>query len=269
MGRLIIIFLLSAFTSKGQDSILQLQPIKTITGLYQRFYVDNFGDIYLISNNSQIKKYTVKGDSVGVFNDNMRFGKLHSMDVSNPLKILLFYKEYNILIILDRFLGIRNMIDLKKQNLNQIAAACISYDGNIWLYDELNARIKKIDENGTVQLQSNDLRLSTVTAISPSFMYDANNKLYVYDSAIGCLLFDYYGSYQTNLNFKHLSNISLTNNELIGMDSLLNVHLYDIENYQSKKIKIQSLYIGNQIQKTADVYYILKTDGLHIYKSSN
>ncbi|MGZ5253643.1 MAG: hypothetical protein ACXWV4_04685, partial [Flavitalea sp.] len=62
-----------------------------ISGDIQDFYVDNLNNIYLVYNEGRLKKVSPKGDSLAVFNDVRKFGKLSSVDVSNPLKILLYY----------------------------------------------------------------------------------------------------------------------------------------------------------------------------------
>ncbi|MBD0332705.1 MAG: hypothetical protein ICV66_08615, partial [Chitinophagaceae bacterium] len=57
--------------------------------------VDNLGNLYVVTPTDQLKKFNSNGDSISVYNDVKRFGKLHSLDVSNPLKIILFYKDFS------------------------------------------------------------------------------------------------------------------------------------------------------------------------------
>ena len=51
-------------------------------GEYIDFTVDNLGNYYLLSKNNQLKKINAKGDSIGLFNDVRRYGKLFSIDAS-------------------------------------------------------------------------------------------------------------------------------------------------------------------------------------------
>src|SRR5437763_17186865 len=97
MGRLIFAFLLliSLHSFAAGDTTLQLQLTKTIPGSYSSFYTDNLQNIYLIAAQSnQIKKLDNNGDSVAVFNISTRYGKVYSMDVTNPMKILVYYKDF-------------------------------------------------------------------------------------------------------------------------------------------------------------------------------
>jgi len=40
---------------------------------------------------------------------------MSSIDVTNPLKILLYYKKFTTVVVLDRFLNIRNTINFRKK----------------------------------------------------------------------------------------------------------------------------------------------------------
>ena len=131
-----ILFLISAFTSSAQQSAFT--QVKSIEGEFIDFTVDNLGNYFLLSKNNQLKKLNAQGDSTGIFNDVRRYGKLYSIDATNPLKVLLYYKNFSTVVVLDRFLNMINTIDLRKQNIFQVKAVAQSSDNNIWLYDEQN-----------------------------------------------------------------------------------------------------------------------------------
>ena len=82
------------------DTIFRIQ--KTYPGDVTDFSIDNLGNIFILYQNGQLKKLNPAGDSLAVFNDVRRYGKLFSIDVTNPLKILLYYKDFSTIVILDR-----------------------------------------------------------------------------------------------------------------------------------------------------------------------
>ena len=110
------------------------------------FTVDNLDNIYILNSRNQIKKFNANGDSVAVYNDVKKFGQATLIDVSNPLKILLYYRDFATVVMLDRFLNAVNSIDLRKQNIFQAKAIGQSYDNKIWVYDEMENKLKKVDE---------------------------------------------------------------------------------------------------------------------------
>src|SRR5215204_7381101 len=123
------------FTANAQTDTLFV-PFKKIKGDIAAFTADNFDNIYLLNSYDQLKKIAANGDSVAVFNNVRRYGKVAQIDVSNPLRVLLFYKDFATVVVLDRLLSNRSTIDLRKQDIFQVEAVCLSYDNKIWLYDE-------------------------------------------------------------------------------------------------------------------------------------
>lgn len=79
---------------------------------------------------------------------------LHDSYVNNPLKILVYYKNYTSVVVLDRFLTQRNSINFRKQSIFSVKAIATSYDNNIWIFDEQDYKLKKIDETGKLLLES-------------------------------------------------------------------------------------------------------------------
>lgn len=220
MGRIIFLILILstffAFTTQANDSTLQLQLIKSIAGSYKNFEVDNLGNVYLISKNNQVKKMSPTLDSMGVYNDTRRLGNITAIDVTNPLKILVFYKDFSTIIVLDRFLNMVNAIDLRAENLLQVSCIASSYDNNIWLFDELENQVKKIDEFGKVILKFTDLRLLFEKTFLPNKMIDNDGKLYLHDTENGLLTFNYYGAFYNNYSIVGLSDISILEGKLNG-----------------------------------------------------
>ena len=137
--------------------------------------------MYLLYQNGQLKKLRPNGDSLAVFNNVRRFGRLYAVDVSNPLKVLLHFKDFNTVVILDRLLNERAVLDLRRSNLLQVKAIGQSYDNNIWVYDELDAKLKKIGDDGRLIDQSNDFRQIFDSTPSPSVIIDQDKLVYMYD----------------------------------------------------------------------------------------
>ncbi len=248
------------------DTTLQLQIIKTLPGSFSNFYTDNLQNIYLISSNTnQIKKLNNNGDSVAVFNNVVRYGKIYSLDVTNPLKVLVYYKDFATLAILDRFLATRTTVDLRKLNITQVKAVAQSYDSNIWLYDEGEGKIKKIDENCNILLESSDLRLVFDDSLNPQKIIDNNGQLYLYDNRLGWLIFDYYAAFKKRLPFDHWQDVSADDNILFGRDE---THFFYTFQKDIDFHSVQSNLSFPDVIKTErqqSKMYVLTKDGLCIY----
>ena len=260
-----MIFLLSGICLNAQDTSFHINLQKSIKGNFTNFSVDEAGNIYLVINESQLKKIDRNGDSIAVFNNVKKSGNIHSVDVTNPLKILVYYKTTSTIVILDRLLSVRQVIDLRKSNIQQVKAIKLSYDNNIWLFDELESKIKKLDENGKVLFQSADLR--NVFAEAPSFrsIFDNSGSLYLYDPKKGWFLFDYYGAFKKKQAFINWQDEQVINNQLAGRDDK---YFFSAESgsfdYKRKKYSMPANLI-QKIQHTSKHTYILFHDRLEIY----
>lgn len=196
---LIWLFFLSTGIIIGQGTFSKIQ---TVPGNWHDFEADNLGNLYLMKEDMQIKKLNAALDSVGVFNEVRNYGTLFAMDASNPLRLILWYKDFGTLVLLDRFLNRRTIIDLRKTGILQCNAIAQSYDNNIWIYDDLDSKLKKIDEEGTVLLESADFRILFEDPPSPFRLEDFNKRLYAYDSTRGLVVMDYFGAYQQIFSYK-------------------------------------------------------------------
>ena len=123
---------------------------KTIPGNFVYLNVDVLDNIYVITNTGQLRKLNNKGDSLASYNDVKKYGTPSLIDVSNPLKILVYYKPYAIIVTLDRLLTFRSSINLRSKQLFRVSSIGSSYDNNIWIYDDAEIKIKKINDNGDV-----------------------------------------------------------------------------------------------------------------------
>ncbi len=246
------------------DSAFQF--IRSVKGNITYFNVDNLDNIYLIIDNNQLKKLDAKGDSVAVFNDVKKYGKPSYLDINNPLKLLLYYKNYSTVVVLDRLLAVRNSINFRKQNIFYVNNVTLSYDNNIWIFDEEDYKLKKIDEEGKVLQASTDWRMLFDTVPAPVKITDRNNFVYLYDPEKGFYIFDYYGAFKNRLAFLNWSNVEVNENTVYGFSNN-KLYSYQLKSLQLKEYKLPEFF-GKFISIRAmnGKVYLLNENGLDIYQ---
>jgi hypothetical protein len=241
-------------------------PFVKIKGDIIAFAADNFDNLYLLNSSDQIKKIDANGDSVAVFNNVRRYGKVAQIDVSNPLRVLLYYKDFSTVVILDRLLSIRTTIDFRKQDIFQVQAVCLSYDNQIWLYDEFEHKLKKIDENGKLLFATTDFRQLFGEAFSFTSISDQDGFLYLYDKNKGVYVFDYYGALKNIFSLTGYNNFRAVGKFITGTrnDSLMR---YYPANLLLQEVRLPEAFRKAQsILFTATKAYALKKDELDIYQ---
>jgi hypothetical protein len=219
----ILLLLISHTSIAQQDTALHL--LKTYNTDIANIAVDNLDNVYILSSTDQLKKFGANGDSLSVYNNVKKYGKLYSVDVTNPLKVLLLYKDFSTVVILDRLLAVRTAIDLRKRNILQISAIGLSYDNNIWLFDSYNNKLLKIDDEGNTLLETPDFRSLFNTSFLPNQIIDQNGSVDLYDSTKGLYIFDYYGTFKKKLPILNWKDLRVNNNLVYGIaNNAINVY---------------------------------------------
>ncbi|MDA3615347.1 hypothetical protein [Polluticaenibacter yanchengensis] len=237
MGRIKYIFISITLMFLSQFCLAQAEGVHAKLFFPKKdialFETDNLGNIYIVNKQQQLIKYSKDLDSLQVYNNVQRFGLLSSIDVSNPLKILLFYKDFSTVVILDRFLAERAAIDFRKIGIYSANAVSLAYDNQVWLYDELNNTIKKINDNNEVSIAFNDFRTLFETAPYPARIIDNNGLVYVYDPKTGILVMDYYGAYKFTLPIKNVQSLNIVNGKVLYIQNNM-LHFYSLSELQDK-----------------------------------
>ncbi len=229
------------------------------------FTVDNLGELYVINTDNQLKKYDGQGDSIGVFNQVTKYGKLSYVEAQNPWKAILFYKGFSTIVLLDKYLNVISSINLRKQDIYQVNAVTTSYDNNIWLYDEQDNKLKKIDDNGNNIFETQDFRLLFDSVPSPQKIIDSDGFVYLYDPEKGLYVFDYYGSFKNKLPFLHWTDITVIDKQIYGFDKE-HLYRYSPPFPDAKKYSLSpALQDNNSIKVSNHKIYVLKNQQLKIY----
>jgi hypothetical protein len=238
---------------------------KTISGDIADFTVDKLGNIYVLSKDNQLKKLSPNGDSLAVFNDVRRYGKIWTIDATNPLKLLVYYREFTMIIELDRFLNIINTIDLRKLDILQAKAVGLAYDNNVWVFDELDAKLKRIGDDGSLIDQTADFRQLFDSAPDPSVIRDQGGLVYLYDPAKGVYAFDHYGGLKTHITLPGWTDFDVIDKNLLGRDAQ-KFYKYQLGTLDMHESPIPLTYQGAiRITITPGSIYVLKKTGLEVY----
>ena len=260
-----LLCLCASVATHGQsDSSFQF--LKSIKGEFSWFNIDNLNNVYVLTNNSQLKKIDEKGDSVAVFNDVKRYGNPYSIDVTNPFKILLYYKNFSTVVILDRLMTVRNTINFRNQNIFSVQAIATSYDNNIWLFDEQDYKLKKIDETGKILQETTDWRSIFDSVPSPNRLIDRDNLVYVYDPEKGFYIFDYYTGFKNKLPFLSWGDVEVSGKNVYGFrDNTL--YSYELNSLVMKEYKLPPFFGNYQgIKAMNGKVYVNKGDRIDIYQ---
>ena len=238
---------------------------KTIHGDIVDFTIDNLDNIYILNSHNQLKKLNANGDSVAVFNEVKRYGKATLLDVSNPLKLLIYYRDFATIVVLDRYLNVVNTIDLRKQDIYQAKAIGQSYDNKAWVYDELENKLKKVDEDGKILLETPDFRQLFGEAPLPQKIFDQDKLVYLYDSMQAIFVFDYFGALKNKILISKWQNFKIAGKYIFGSNDGI-LHRYEISSFRLDEWKMpEEIRLSRAFNFSTTRLYALKKDRLEIY----
>ncbi len=263
---LFFLFLFSASANAQTSDSVKLQLVKEHKLIATDFNVDAIGNLYIVTINNQLKKIKDNGDSVAVYNLSKRYGKLNVIDASYPLKLMLYFKDFSTIITTDRLLQVTNTIDLRKFNIYQVQALASSYDGQFWFYDEQEAKLKKINNQGKVTQQTVDLRQVLKELPTPQKIIENDNLLYVYDKQLGVFVFDYYGALKNTIPLINYNNVFIYNQVIYAVQQG-KMTKYNIKTKFLEQITLPKMPTVSKVIVAAGNIYFLHKAGILVYKN--
>lgn len=225
--------------------------------------VDNFGNFYTLSKN-KILKFGSDGKYLYPYEE-FRYGKVGMLDITNPMKLMVFYPDFQTIVWLDKFLSPLGSYSFFTMGYQNITAIGSSIDGRIWFYDNVEFKLKKIDEGGNVFRESQPLNVILEQAPNPNFLIERDNQVYVNDPEIGILVFDYFGSYNKIIPIKGLTRFQVVQQQIVYQDNY-KLQSYNPVTFELKEVSLPDTTGLREAVLEKESLGILRTDKVEFYK---
>ena len=217
--------------------------------------VDNFGTSYYIKDDVFHKK---TNDNIITYN-NLQLGTLHSANAFNSLKINLFYKDFNTVIILDNRLAEIFKIDFNSNSTyKNISHVSVGHDNTIWIFNQDLQRLELFD------YKTRTTRAQTVPVQSGILDLKSNYNLCWLLTENYLYTYNYFGSLikkTPNLGYTEL--IESNENIILKKEN----SLYYLKKNNDNVIPITTLnLLVNQFFVTNETLYIYNDKILHQYQ---
>src|SRR5690349_5056852 len=124
----VVVLLLLALCSAASFSLISSYETKTSV-----ITVDSFSNFYTFADN-KLLKFSPDGAFLYPYEER-RYGKIGMVDVTNPMKIVVFYPDFMTAVTLDKYLSpltTYNFFELGYQNISAVGS---SIDAQLWFYD--------------------------------------------------------------------------------------------------------------------------------------
>jgi hypothetical protein len=141
---LFLLFIACSFSMVfSQNQKIDATSVSHFTKDFDTFLgYDSFGFSYQIKNNVFSK---FKGNEVFEYK-NVSLGKISKVDLQNPLKLVLFYEDFNSVVLLDNQLNKITEINFSLNNTPIVVSAIgMSTQNQLWIFNTLNQQISLFD----------------------------------------------------------------------------------------------------------------------------
>lgn len=220
--------------------------------------IDNFNNVYFVGENALVKQ---TNDSEFIYNNRL-LGQIHIVDVFNPLKVNLFYRDFNTVVVLDNRLS-----EISKINFNTtkpyriISHISTGNDNTIWCFNQNTQELELFD------YRTNTTKAKTLPIAENVIQITSNyntcwvltkNYLYVYN---------YFGSLLKKMKNDGYHSISESNGNIVMQKDN---SLFYLKNNTGNviPIKLPNLLI-KQFFVTNETLYIYDDEFLHQYQLIN
>ncbi len=250
----IFVFLLSS-SIVAQTSITAKLIKKVALNVDKIVDIDNFGTTYYINNSTfylQTKDKTINYS-------NVQLGDITSANTFNPLKINLFYKDFNSVVVLDNRLAEIVKIDFNFlqpfRNLTHISTA---NNNAIWLFDQNTQQLELFDYISRKTIAKTLPIDDTIIDITSNYNFCwlmSSTFIYAYNY-FGSLIYKIPNNGYTSLKVSHENLFLLKENQIFFKGK---------NTTKIKEIKLPQLLI-NQFLVTNETLYIYDDEFLYQYQ---
>ncbi|OUS00413.1 hypothetical protein A9Q86_10605 [Flavobacteriales bacterium 33_180_T64] len=218
--------------------------------------IDNFETIYYTINTILYKK---PKDKPSVNYSNVQLGEPTTANAFNPLKINLFYQNFNTAIILDNRLAEIFKIDFNTiQPYKNVSHISTGYDNTLWIFNQDLQQLELYDyKNNTIRATTVPIQSHVIDLKSDYNYCWMLTEKYLYQ-------YTYFGSLISKIENKGYTALAIHHSNIILKTKTFLV-------YKSKKsekillLKTPQLLI-NQFLLTNETLYIYDLEKLHKYQ---
>ena len=191
-------------------AFIKQEPSKkqTIKTKLTYFTTDNIGNIYTVKED-ELVKYLTTGKLFTRYS-NLKLGSITTVDATNPLKLLLYYRDFQQLVFLDNQLTTNSEpISLEALGYEQTDLVCASANNSFWIYNKQNNDLVRFNENSKKVASTGNLKQILKTDLKPNFMREHNGYLFLNSPETGIYVFDIFGTFSRVISLKNLKQFEV------------------------------------------------------------
>ena len=209
--------LLSLFIQSFGQSLIQIDSIST--NRIDQVSIDRQGNLYLCDEDGLIFKYSPEGKLLVNYSPTKK-GRITQIEAWQGLRVIVYYADFQEFVLMDRFLRAAEPYQLSSNEIGFGRTGTLSNDDNVWIVDDSDYSLKKIDIRRRTLSQNNNFSfLLPDQDTQLNFIREYKNLLYLNDWNSGILVFDNLGNYLNKIPIPGLEYYNFWEDELYYLES--------------------------------------------------
>jgi hypothetical protein len=196
---------------------------------------DKLGNYFVVNREGALQKFDIMG-KVSFSYANLRMGRITSFDATDPMKILVFFRESQQLIVLDNTLSEISNVHLNQMQGRYFSSVARTLDGSLVLFDNHNELVLKTNDKLQIEDESFPLFQEGFPGYKPQQMNSNSGNIVLNDPKRGFIIMDNYLDFRKFVPLLGAILIQVNDDELIYLkkDKLFKMDLifYEERNIQ-------------------------------------
>lgn len=185
---LIVCFQLT--TSYAQE----YQLIRQIDTLAKVSRIDNLGNLFLVTPENEVMKFNQQGKFLWNYTNN-KFGDITQLDVTDPLRVILYYQAHQQIVVLNNNLSEISRFSFADNPDQQITVVSSANNNGFWIYDQINRELKKLSNSFIDELRTGNIYQRDGFDMQANYMLSTDQYIFVNDVEEGIRIFDRFGNF--------------------------------------------------------------------------
>jgi hypothetical protein len=179
--------------------------------------LDQLNNIYTI-HKGEVLKLDSYGKELNRYSNKLIGDDVH-IDITNPMKVLLYSPDQMQLFTLDSRLGEMNeTINFFRDGYEQISLVATSHSNGMWLYDPINFVLIRLDDKLNEDRRSLNIAQLLRLQLYPTDVIEVNDKVYLTDPAHGVFVFDIFGNYVKKVPIKGIEHLVINDGRMFFIE---------------------------------------------------
>ena len=209
--------------------------VKEIRGIE----ADNLQRLY-VWNANKLVLYERDGTELFSYSESA-FGEIEWVDVRDPMKPMVFFKDAGKAVLLDNTLSAQGgEIDLFRiySGLGTLFASSI--DHHYWVFDSERQELLRLDASFSIVTRSGNLGALGLDGMNPERLQECNGKVYLWEEDYGFVVFDIYGTLVRRIPQDNVQNYHVNSFGFIMTTTEGSVLKYNWMDYEFFEIQLES-----------------------------